>query len=52
MLSERSSVLESITSRLSQCLIWDRMNALIELLLLDRTGGCATMVHTTHRILS
>ena len=54
--SERSSVLQiyyvAPGATLSQCLVWDRMNALIALLPLDRTGGCVTMVHTTRRILS
>ena len=54
--SERSSVLRiyyvAPGATLSQCLVWDRMNALIALLPLDRTGGCVTMVHTTRRILS
>jgi hypothetical protein len=53
--SERSSVLQiyyvAPGATLSQCLVWDRMNALIALLPLDRTGGCVTMVHTTRRIL-
>jgi hypothetical protein len=54
--SERSSVLQiyyvAPGATLSQCLVWDRMNALIALLPLDRTGGCVTMLHTTRRILS
>ena len=54
--SERSSVLQiyyvAPGATLSQCLVWDRMNALIALLPLDLTGGCVTMVHTTRRILS